>query len=79
MRYEGFSPNKVAVIVEALTDNKNRTASNVRSIFGKRGGAMGETGSVSVSYTHLSEAFAVTLPSATVPLITFKTAVPFLT
>ena len=40
MRYEGFSPNKVAVIVEALTDNKNRTASNVRSIFGKRGGAM---------------------------------------
>ena len=42
MRYEGFSSGKVAVIVEALTDNKNRTAGNVRTIFGKRGGAMGE-------------------------------------
>ena len=40
-RYEGFGPGKVAVIVEALTDNKNRTAGNVRTIFGKRGGAMG--------------------------------------
>lgn len=53
MRYEGFSPNKVAVIVEALTDNKNRTASNVRSIFGKRGGAMGETGSVSFNFERI--------------------------
>ena len=53
MRYEGFSPNKVAVIVEALTDNKNRTASNVRSIFGKRGGTMGETGSVSFNFERI--------------------------
>ena len=45
--------NKVAVIVEALTDNKNRTASNVRSIFGKRGGAMGETGSVSFNFERI--------------------------
>ena len=53
MRYEGFSANKVAVIVEALTDNKNRTASNVRSIFGKRGGAMGETGSVAFNFERI--------------------------
>ncbi len=53
MRYEGFSPNKVAVIVEALTDNKNRTASNIRSIFGKRGGTMGESGSVSFNFERI--------------------------
>lgn len=45
-RYEGFGPGKVAVIVEAMTDNKNRTAGNVRTIFGKRDGVMGESGSV---------------------------------
>lgn len=53
MRYEGFSPNKAAVIVEALTDNKNRTAGNVRTIFGKRGGVMGETGSVSFNFERI--------------------------
>jgi YebC/PmpR family DNA-binding regulatory protein len=53
MRYEGFSASKVAVIVEALTDNKNRTASNVRAIFGKRGGAMGETGSVTFNFERI--------------------------
>ncbi len=53
MRYEGFSSSKVAVIVEALTDNKNRTASNVRSIFSKRGGAMGETGSVTFNFERI--------------------------
>ena len=42
MRYEGFGPGKVAIIVEALTDNRNRTAGNVRTVFGKRGGALGE-------------------------------------
>ena len=42
--YEGFGPEKVAVIVEALTDNKNRTASNIRTIFQKNGGNLGETG-----------------------------------
>ena len=46
IRYEGYGPGGVAVIVEALTDNRNRTASNVRSIFGKNGGNLGETGSV---------------------------------
>lgn len=46
VRYEGYGPGGVAVIVEALTDNRNRTASNVRSIFSKAGGALGETGSV---------------------------------
>ena len=47
VRYEGYGPGGVAVIVEALTDNLNRTASNVRAAFTKAGGALGETGSVS--------------------------------
>ena len=42
--YEGFGPEKVAIIVEALTDNKNRTASNIRTIFQKNGGNLGESG-----------------------------------
>ena len=42
--YEGFGPEKIAVIVEALTDNKNRTASNIRTIFTKNGGNLGESG-----------------------------------
>ncbi len=46
IRYEGYGPNGVAVIVEAMTDNRNRTASNVRSLFSKHGGNLGETGSV---------------------------------
>ena len=46
IRYEGYGPGGVAVIVEALTDNRNRTASTVRSTFGKSGGNLGETGSV---------------------------------
>ncbi len=50
MRYEGYGPGGVAVIVECLTDNKNRTASDVRSTFSKRGGNLGETGSVSFSF-----------------------------
>lgn len=52
-RYEGFGPGKVAVIVECLTDNKNRTAGNVRTIFGKRGGAMGESGSVTFNFERI--------------------------
>ena len=47
LRYEGFGPDKIAVIVEALTDNKNRTASNVRTIFVKSGGNLGTQGSAS--------------------------------
>ncbi|KGB82371.1 MAG: YebC/PmpR family DNA-binding transcriptional regulator [Confluentimicrobium sp.] len=46
IRYEGYGPGGVAVIVEAMTDNRNRTASNVRSTFTKSGGNLGETGSV---------------------------------
>ena len=53
MRYEGFGPGKVAIIVEAMTDNKNRTAGNVRTIFGKRGGSMGETGSVAFNFERI--------------------------
>ena len=47
IRYEGFGPEKIAVIVEALTDNKNRTASQLRTIFNKNGGNLGSTGSAS--------------------------------
>ena len=47
LRYEGFGPNNVAVIVETLTDNKNRTASNMRTIFQKAGGSLGTQGSAS--------------------------------
>ena len=52
LRYEGFGPNNIAVIVETLTDNKNRTASSIRTIFQKAGGSLGTQGSV--SYTHLT-------------------------
>ena len=52
-RYEGFGPGKVAIIVEAMTDNKNRTAGNVRTIFGKRGGVMGESGSVTFNFERI--------------------------
>ncbi len=51
VRYEGYGPAGVAVIVEALTDNRNRTASDVRSAFAKYGGAMGETNSVSFMFS----------------------------
>ena len=50
IRYEGYGPDGVAVIVEAMTDNRNRTASNVRSTFSKNGGNLGETGSVSFMF-----------------------------
>ena len=50
MRYEGYGPGGVAVIVEALTDNRNRTASEVRSAFTKHGGNLGETNSVSFMF-----------------------------
>ncbi len=53
MRYEGFAPGGIAIIVEALTDNKNRTASDVRSAFTKYGGNLGETGSVSFMFDHV--------------------------
>ena len=53
LRYEGFGPNKVAVIVETLTDNKNRTASNIRTIFQKSGGSLGPQGSASHNFTQL--------------------------
>lgn len=55
VRYEGYGAGGVAVIVEALTDNRNRTAGNIRSIFTKAGGALGETGSVSFSFDRVGE------------------------
>jgi YebC/PmpR family DNA-binding regulatory protein len=55
VRYEGFGPGGVGVIVESLTDNRNRTASVVRSLFTKNGGNLGETGSVSFMFTRLGQ------------------------
>jgi YebC/PmpR family DNA-binding regulatory protein len=55
IRYEGYGPNGVAIIVEAMTDNRNRTASNVRSTFGKNGGNLAETGSVSFMFDRKGE------------------------
>src|SRR6201988_1750538 len=53
VRYEGYGPAGVAIIVEALTDNRNRTASVIRSAFNKYGGALGETNSVSFMFNRL--------------------------
>ncbi len=55
IRYEGYGPGGVAVIVEALTDNKNRSASNIRAAFTKNGGQMGETGSVGFMFDRVGE------------------------
>ena len=53
LRYEGFGPEKVAVIVETLTNNKNRTAANVRAIFQKAGGSLGTQGSASHNFQQI--------------------------
>lgn len=50
IRYEGYGPNGIALLVEAMTDNRNRTASNVRSYFTKSGGDLGQTGSVAFMF-----------------------------
>jgi YebC/PmpR family DNA-binding regulatory protein len=55
VRYEGYGPGGVAIIVEALTDNRNRTASTVRSTFTKYGGNLGESGSVGFMFDHVGE------------------------
>jgi YebC/PmpR family DNA-binding regulatory protein len=53
IRYEGYGPGGVAIIVEVLTDNRNRTASDVRSVFTKSGGNLAETGAVSFMFAHV--------------------------
>jgi YebC/PmpR family DNA-binding regulatory protein len=55
IRYEGFGPGGIGLIVEVLTDNRNRTAANVRSTFSKNGGNMGETGSVAFMFDRLGQ------------------------
>ncbi|MEL6914225.1 MAG: YebC/PmpR family DNA-binding transcriptional regulator [Pseudomonadota bacterium] len=55
IRYEGYGPGGIAIIVETMTDNRNRTASNVRSTFSKAGGNLGETGSVSFMFDRKGE------------------------
>jgi YebC/PmpR family DNA-binding regulatory protein len=62
IRYEGYAPGGVAVVVEALTDNKNRTAGEVRSLFSKYGGNLGETGSVGFMFDRVGQ---VVYPAAT--------------
>jgi YebC/PmpR family DNA-binding regulatory protein len=57
VRYEGYGPGGVALIVEALTDNRNRSASNVRAAFTKAGGALGETGSVAFMWDRVGEIY----------------------
>jgi len=61
IRYEGYGVNGIAIIVEALTDNLNRTASNVRSYFTKLGGNLGQTGSVSHGFDRVGE---ITYPAS---------------
>jgi YebC/PmpR family DNA-binding regulatory protein len=73
MRYEGYGPGGVAVIVESLTDNRNRTASDVRAAFTKAGGNLGETNSVSFMFDRLGQ---ITYPaSAASPDAIFEVAV----
>ena len=55
IRYEGYGPNGVAIIVETLTDNRNRTASEVRAAFSKHGGNLGETNSVSYMFDRVGQ------------------------
>jgi len=65
VRYEGYGPGGIAVVVEALTDNRNRTASEVRAAFTKAGGALGETNSVGFLFDHVGEiAYPATAASA---------------
>jgi len=61
VRYEGYGPGGIAVIVEALTDNRNRTASDVRSAFAKHGGALGESNTVSFQFNPVG---AIVYPKA---------------
>jgi YebC/PmpR family DNA-binding regulatory protein len=62
IRYEGYGPGGIAIIIEALTDNRNRTASNVRSTLSKNGGALGETNSVGFMFDHVGE---ISYPAST--------------
>ena len=73
VRYEGYGPGGVAVIVEALTDNRNRTAGEVRSAFSKHGGTLGETNSVSFMFDRMG---VITYPAKTAsPEAMFEAAV----
>jgi len=61
IRYEGRGPGGIGIIVETLTDNRNRAAANIRALFSKYGGAMGETGSAGFMFDHLGQ---ITYPAA---------------
>ena len=74
IRYEGYGPGGVAVVVEVLTDNRNRTAGEVRAAFTKSGGNLAETGAVSFMFDHVGvvEYDAGVASAATTPLDTWK-------
>ena len=55
IRYEGYGPNGIAIIIEAITDNKNRTASEIRTVLNKHGGTLGEEGSVSFNFERVGK------------------------
>ena len=55
IRYEGYGPNGIAIIIEAITDNKNRTASEIRTVLNKHGGTLGEDGSVSFNFERVGK------------------------
>ena len=66
--YEGFGPEKISIMIEALTDNKNRTASNIRTIFQKFGGNLGETGTAS---HHFKQAGVIRIDKKKFQIMTF--------
>jgi transcriptional/translational regulatory protein YebC/TACO1 len=65
IRYEGYGPGGTALIVDAMTDNRNRTASEVRAAFNKFGGSLGETGSVSFMFDRVGELNGIRKPNFT--------------
>ncbi|MDR1476266.1 MAG: YebC/PmpR family DNA-binding transcriptional regulator [Holosporales bacterium] len=75
VRYEGYGPGGVAIIVESLTDNRNRTASEVRSAFSKFGGNLGETGSVSFSFNRVGHLVYQKIPEGFVKAFDFASEV----
>ncbi|MDR0695430.1 MAG: YebC/PmpR family DNA-binding transcriptional regulator [Holosporales bacterium] len=62
VRYEGYGPGGITIVVETLTDNRNRTASDIRSVFTKFGGNLGETGSVAFSFKQVGSLIYKTIP-----------------
>ena len=71
VRYEGYGPGGVAIIVEAMTDNRNRTASEIRTAFAKHGGSLGETNSVSFMFERVGS-ISYPADTATLPMCAMR-------